>query len=128
MEIRSENLYTKEHEWLAASGAQRKVGITDYAQSELGDIVFVELPEIGKTFKRGEALANIESVKAVSEVYAPVDCEVVSLNSSLEGAPESINSAPFDEGWLIEVKLLSEESLSELMGADAYGKFVEEIS
>ena len=125
MEIRSELQYTEDHEWLLIEGKTVTIGITDFAQDSLGDIVYVELPEVGTVVETGESLGNIESVKAVSEVFCPVDGEVVEINKLLEEEPEKVNSDPYDDGWMIkmtidpaslrEIKLLDEEEYSKLV-------------
>jgi glycine cleavage system H protein len=96
--------YAESHEWAKAEGETVKVGISDYAQDQLGDIVFVELPEAGETFEKGAEFGTVESVKAVSELYMPVGGEIVAVNTALEDAPELVNNAPYSDGWMIEVK------------------------
>nr|WP_207683684.1 glycine cleavage system protein GcvH [Desulfonema magnum] len=95
--------YTDDHEWAKSDGDKVKIGITDYAQDQLGDIVFVELPELGETFAKGEEFGTVESVKAVSEIYMPVSGEVVSINEELADAPEQVNEDPYGRGWMIEI-------------------------
>jgi glycine cleavage system H protein len=104
-EVRSNLKYTDTHEWLKLEDKIAKVGITDHAQSELTDIVFVELPEVGKEVKKGEELCVVESVKSVSEIYSPVSGKVANVNKKLEDAPETINESPYDEGWLVELEI-----------------------
>ena len=116
----AEALYTESHEWARAEGDQVKVGISDYAQDQLGDIVFVELPEVGETFGKGEEFGTVESVKAVSELYMPVAGEIVAVNSSLEDAPEKVNNTPYGDGWMIEIKPEDPSSIDELLNHDAY--------
>ena len=118
--------YTKEHEWLALHGSVGMVGITHYAQSELGDIVYVELPAIGTAVVAGEEFGTVESVKAVSEIYAPVSGEVLELNAALAQAPETVNKDPYGEGWLIKIKLADAGDVQGLMSAEEYRKYVEE--
>ena len=118
--------YTREHEWLSLQGEVGTVGITHYAQSELGDVVFVDLPEKGKTLKGGEELGTIESVKAVSEIYAPVSGEVLEVNESLRDHPERVNADPYGDGWLLKVKLSDPAEAKALLSADAYRSHVEE--
>ena len=118
--------YTKEHEWLAMHGSVGMVGITHYAQSELGDIVYVELPAIGTAVVAGEEFGTVESVKAVSEIYAPVSGEVLELNATLAQAPETVNKDPYGEGWLIKIKLADAGDVQGLMSAEEYRKYVEE--
>jgi glycine cleavage system H protein len=115
--------YTAEHEWLAPAGEGTfKVGITHFAQDSLGDIVFVQLPEAGATFEAGAALGEVESTKSVSEIYAPVSGEVVAVNPALEGTPELINSDPYGEGWLVELKPADPAAVDALLDAKAYGE------
>ena len=116
--------YTKEHEWVNVSGDVATIGITDYAQHELGDVVFVELPKPGTAVTAGKSLGNVESVKAVSEIYAPVSGEVVEANADLQNTPEKINSDPHGAAWLIKVRLASPAEVKSLMDAAAYEKFI----
>ncbi len=109
--------YTKEHEWVDVKGATGTIGITDYAQHELGDVVFVELPKVGAKFKAGQSFGTVESVKAVSEIYSPVSGEVIETNAKLVDAPETINSDPHNAAWLIKVKLSDPNELKSLMDA-----------
>ena len=115
--------YTNEHEWVRLEDGVATVGITDYAQKQLGDVVFVELPSAGASVKQGEVFGTIESVKAVSELYAPVSGEVTEINSDLTNHPESVNSKPHDT-WMIKIKLSNESEAGGLMDADAYNKIV----
>jgi glycine cleavage system H protein len=112
--------YAKSHEWARSEGETIKVGITDYAQDQLGDIVFVELPEVGDTLDKGEEFGTVESVKAVSELYMPVGGEVVAINDTLEDAPEKVNNSPYSDGWMIEIKAENPSELDDLMDNDAY--------
>ncbi len=116
--------YTKEHEWIRVEGDLGTIGITEFAQGELGDIVYVELPEIGKTVGAGEILGTIESVKAVSEIYAPVAGTVVEVNESLGTSPETVNADPHGNGWLVKMKISAPAELDSLLDAAAYGKLV----
>lgn len=118
--------YSKEHEWIAVDGDVATIGITQHAAEQLGDLVFVELPAIGKTVAPGDETAVVESVKAASEVYAPLSGEVVEVNSILEGEPGKVNEAPEGEGWFIKLKLSSPSELDGLMDEAAYKAFVEE--
>ncbi|HXH71481.1 MAG TPA: glycine cleavage system protein GcvH [Mariprofundaceae bacterium] len=124
MSIPADLKYTKEHEWVRIEGDIATLGISDHAQEALGDIVFVELPEVGRKLAAGEAFAVVESVKAVSDVYAPVGGEVIEVNSALENAPEQVNGEPYGNGWIAKVKM-SGESV-ELMDEAAYATFLEE--
>ncbi len=117
--------YSREHEWLRLDGGTATVGITDYAQDQLTDIVYVELPEVGRSVKAGESVAVVESVKSVSDIYSPVDGEVSEVNSALEDHPERVNDDAFGEGWLFKLKV-SHPDLSGLLDADGYQKFVDE--
>ena len=122
MELREELLYSKSHEWVKEEGEAMVIGLTDYAQSELGDLVFVNLPEEGDELTVGEAFADVESVKAVSDVYAPVAGTVSEINEELLDAPEKINEAPY-EAWLVRVKDVTEKEA--LLSAEEYQAFVE---
>jgi glycine cleavage system H protein len=117
--------YTKSHEWVRIEGDTATIGITDHAQDELGDIVFVELPEEGDAFDAGESFGTVESVKAVSDLYAPVGGEVVEVNSALEDAPENINEDPYGEGWIVKLRTTDE---ADLLSPEEYEKVVEEES
>jgi glycine cleavage system H protein len=118
--------YAKSHEWARSEGETIKVGITDYAQDQLGDIVFVEMPEAGETFEMGVEFGTVESVKAVSELYMPVGGEIVAVNDSLEDAPELVNNTPYSDGWMIEVKPNDPGELDSLMTKDAYIESLQE--
>lgn len=122
MELREELLYSKSHEWVKEEGEEMVIGLTDYAQSELGDLVFVNLPEEGDELTVGEAFADVESVKAVSDVYAPVAGTVSEINEELLDTPEKINEAPY-EAWLVRVKDVTEKEA--LLSAEEYQTFVE---
>ena len=115
----SELKYTKDHEWVRVTGDQAEVGITDYAQKALGDVVYLELPDVGKTFNKGDVFGTIESVKAVSELYAPVSGEIVEVNSGLGQKPEGVNSDPH-ASWMIRMKVTNASETSELLDANAY--------
>lgn len=120
-------LYSKEHEWVLELGGNRvRIGISDYAQKQLGDIVFVEIPEVDEDVTANESMGTIESVKAVSELYSPVSGTVVAVNERLEDAPETINEHPFEEGWLVEVEMSTPEELELLLHEDAYQAFINE--
>ena len=120
--------FTKEHEWVKVEGDIAVVGITDYAQKELGDVVYVELPEVGNTYEKDEACSNIESVKAVSDIYAPVSGEITEVNEALEDNPEIVNKDPYGEGWLFKLELENPDELKELMNAEAYDEYVKGIT
>jgi len=125
MSIPAELKYTREHEWLRVEGDEAVFGISDHAQEALGDIVFVELPEIGRSFAAEEAIAVVESVKAVSDVYAPAAGEITGINSVLESSPELVNSDPYGEGWIARFRLPADIDLSSLMDAEAYAAYLE---
>ena len=119
--------YTKDHEWLKLLDDDTVlVGITDYAQTSLGDVTFVELPEEGDSFAKGDSFSVVESVKAASDIYLPVDGEVLEVNSPLEDAPELINQDPYGEGWLAKFKVTDASGLSELLSAEGYAPLTEE--
>src|SRR5215469_6502074 len=118
--------YTKEHEWIETTGDSAKIGITDYAQHELGDVVFVELTAVGAKLTAGKSFSSVESVKAVSEIYAPVNGEVLEANGELQNKPETINSDPHGAGWLVKIKLANPAEVNALMDAAAYEAFVAE--
>jgi glycine cleavage system H protein len=116
--------YTKDHEWLTLDGTTGTIGITDYAQGELGDVVFVELPAIGKAIVKGQTFGTIEAVKAVSDLYAPVSGEVIEVNKSLDQTPELVNKEPYDGGWMIKVRLSDIGEANELLSAKAYRELI----
>lgn len=117
--------YSKSHEWVRQDGDMIAVGITDYAQDQLGDVVFVELPSVGKTVSAGEAVAVVESVKTASDIYAPVGGEIVGVNPALADKPELLNSSPFEDGWMFKLRPSQTSELDALMSAAAYRQFVE---
>jgi glycine cleavage system H protein len=116
--------YTKEHEWVGVAGDTAVIGITDYAQEELGDVVFVDLPKVGARFERGSTLGSVESVKAVSDIYAPVSGEVIEVNDALATAPEKLNQDPHGAGWLAKIKLTAPAEIQELLSAEDYQTYV----
>ena len=118
--------YTHDHEWARVQGARVTVGITDFAQDQLGDVVYVELPDVGDVVKKGEAFGVVESTKAVSDLFAPVSGKVIEVNGPLVDAPETVNEDPYEEGWMIQVEMSDPKDLADLLGGDAYKKFVEE--
>ena len=122
-EIPQDLLYTRNHEWARIEGDTATVGITDHAQEELGDVVFVELPQVGSSVEAGEPFGTIESVKAVSDLYSPVSGEVVDVNNTLEESPEKVNEDPYGEGWLIRVRLSGEP---DLLSPEEYARRLEE--
>ena len=118
--------YTREHEWVRIEDDVCVLGITDFAQNELGEVVYVELPEVGHMFDAGDELGTIESVKAVAEVYTPVAGEIVEINESLRDDPQSINEDPHGDGWLVKIKYSSSSDFEELMKSDEYEKYTQE--
>ena len=125
MEIPENLRYSRDHEWVSVAGDIVTVGITDYAQDALGDVVFVEIPRIGTSVSRGERVTEVESTKSVSEIYAPVTGEVVEVNEQLSDAPETLNSDPYGSGWLFRVRVTDAVELDELLSADDYQSILE---
>ena len=125
MSVRPDRKYAKSHEWLKPeSDGTATVGITDYAQNSLGDITFVQLPKVGAAFKAGETFGVIESVKAASDLYLPVAGTVVAINAALERAPETVNRSPFDDGWLIKLKVANSAEIGALLSTGDYAKLI----
>ncbi|EPT8930262.1 glycine cleavage system protein GcvH [Listeria innocua] len=122
MSLPKDLLYTEEHEWVKAEDGSYIIGITDFAQDQLGDIVFVELPEVGDTVTKGDSIGSIESVKTVSDFYAPVTGKVVAVNETLEDEPELINSNPYDTGWILKLTEVEEADVTALLSSDNYEK------
>lgn len=112
--------YAKSHEWAKKTGDTVKVGLNDYAQDQLGEIVFVEMPEVGDSFSQGDEFGNVESVKAVSEIYIPVSGEIIAVNEDLEDSPESVNDSCYDKGWIAEVKLSDPSEFDSLLDKESY--------
>jgi glycine cleavage system H protein len=123
LSVPEELQYTKSHEWVRTEGDTATIGITDHAQDELGDVVFVELPEVGATFDAGDSFGTVESVKAVSDLYTPVGGEVVEVNEALNDSPEKINEDPYGDGWIVK---LSVSDRGDLLSASDYERFLEE--
>ena len=117
--------YDKEHEWIRVEGDEGVIGISDYAQDQLSDVVYVELPEVGDSFEKGDVFAVVESVKAASDVYVPVGGEVLEINEELEDMPELVNQDPYGEAWFVRIAIADPAELDDLMDADAYKAFVE---
>ncbi|MCX8094265.1 MAG: glycine cleavage system protein GcvH [Candidatus Goldbacteria bacterium] len=124
MDVRSGYYYTKEHEWISIEGNKAKVGITDYAQHKLGDITFVDKPQIGKILKQFDVLTGIESVKAASDVYSPVSGKIIGFNSALENSPELINKSPYDQGYIAEIEISNPSEIKNLMDANSYKEYL----
>lgn len=118
--------YSKEHEWVRSEGSDARIGLTHFAQDELGDIVFVELPEIGATIEANEPFGSVESVKTVSELYAPISGTVVEINEQLESHPELVNESPYDRAWFILIEPSDDAEMDELMSAEQYEAYVSE--
>ena len=125
MNIPKDLKYTEEHEWAKQEGDTALIGITDYAQHSLGDVVFVELPEVGTQLKKGEAFGSVESVKAASDIYMPLSGEVVEINNELEDHPELLNESPYEKGWIIRISVSDPEESAGLMNGEQYAEFVE---
>ena len=117
--------YTKDHLWVYVEGDKATSGLTDYAQQELGDIVFVEMPEVGREVKKDETIGTVESVKSVSDILAPLSGKIIEINKVLEDTPETINKDPYGEGWVIKMSISNPEELKDLMNLEAYNKFTE---
>ncbi len=124
MNIPDDLKYTEEHEWIRVEGDEIVVGVTDFAQGELGDVVFIELETEGEDLSRGDTFGTIEAVKTVSDLYMPVDGQVVKVNPALEDTPELVNSEPFGEGWMIRIKLSDPSQLDDLIPADKYSTMI----
>jgi len=124
--IPEDNLYTREHEWVRIEGNKAEVGITEHAQKSLGDIVYVELPEIGDEIDAGDEFGSIESVKAVNSLYMPISGNIIAVNTELKDSPETINEECYDEGWLIRFELSNQEESSELLSSKDYKEFLQE--
>jgi glycine cleavage system H protein len=120
--------FSKDHEWIRVDGGTGRIGISDYAQSQLGDVVFVELPDVGKVLKKGDEAAVVESVKAASEVYAPVGGKVTAVNAALADEPATVNADPLGKGWFVEIAIADTGELDALMDEAAYKAFVESLS
>jgi glycine cleavage system H protein len=123
-----ENLYTKDHEWVNVQGDVATVGITEYAQRELGDVVYVDLPEVGDTFEASDPFGSVESVKAVSEVFCPLGGEVIEVNTKLEQTPELVNQSPHQKAWMIKLRVSNQDELDELLSAEEYEEYLQELA
>ncbi|MHA1105248.1 MAG: glycine cleavage system protein GcvH [Promethearchaeota archaeon] len=124
-DLREDVKYTASHEWVRVDGDIGIVGITSYAQHQLGDIVFIELPNIGLVFEKDSNVAEIESVKAVGDLLLPVSGEIIEVNKALEGSPELVNSSPFDDGWILKIKINHSDELGTLLSIEEYKKIIE---
>ncbi|MBC8478885.1 MAG: glycine cleavage system protein GcvH [FCB group bacterium] len=116
--------YTTDHEWVDVKDDIATIGITDFAQSELGDIIFIEFPEVGENFSAGDTFGTVEAVKTVADMFAPVSGEVIAVNEELESAPDSVNKDPYGTGWIVKIKLDDADSLDELMSAESYKEHI----
>ncbi|WP_419790724.1 glycine cleavage system protein GcvH [Staphylococcus chromogenes] len=126
MAVPSELKYSKEHEWVKVEGNIATIGITDFAQNELGDIVFVELPEVDDEVSEGETFGSVESVKTVSELYSPVSGKITEINEDLEDEPEAVNESPYEKAWMVKVELSDESEIDALMDANGYQEMISE--
>lgn len=126
MNVPKDLRYSKEHEWVKVDGNTARIGITHFAQSELGDIVFVELPEVGDDIEANESFGSVESVKTVSELYAPISGKVVEVNENLEDSPEFVNESPYENAWMIVIELSDESEVEKLMSAEEYENMISE--
>ncbi|GEQ04631.1 glycine cleavage system protein GcvH [Staphylococcus gallinarum] len=126
MAVPNELKYSKEHEWVKVEGNTATIGITEYAQNELGDIVFVELPEVDDEINEGDTFGSVESVKTVSELYAPLSGKVLSSNDELEDSPEFVNESPYEKAWMIKIELSDESQLEDLLSAEQYSEMIGE--
>tara|TARA_B100001996_G_C18476236_1_gene521973 strand:- start:244 stop:624 length:381 start_codon:yes stop_codon:yes gene_type:complete len=124
MSKQSNLLFTKEHEWLEVNGNEAKIGITNFAQSELGDIIFVELPDVGDSFDQHEVFGTIEAVKTVADLFMPISGEVISINDKIEDEPELINSNPFEDGWIIKIKIKDDSEKGGLLSDKQYNELI----
>ncbi len=126
MDFPDELKYTEEHEWITIEADIATIGISDFAQNQLGDVVFVELPEVGDELEAGKPFGVVESVKAVSDIYSPLSGEVIEINEELPDAPETLNTSPYEDGWLIKMRLSNPEELDDLLDADTYQELIKE--
>ena len=124
MSKQSNLLFTKEHEWLEVNGNEAKIGITNFAQSELGDIIFVELPDVGDSFDQHEVFGTIEAVKTVADLFMPISGEIISINDKIEDQPELINSNPFEDGWIIKIKIKDDAEKDDLLSDKQYNELI----
>ena len=120
MNVPNDLLYTSDHEWVSVEGNVATVGITDFAQSELGDIVFVEFPELNSTVEKGQSTGSIEAVKTVADLYMPISGTVIAVNENLDKNPEAVNDTPYDDGWMVKIDITNQDEISDLLTATAY--------
>ncbi len=128
MKLPENCVFSQEHEWVETGKSIAKVGITEYAQSELGDVVFVQLPEVGTEVAQGDSIATVESVKAVSDVYSPIDGKITAVNEDLDASPQLINEYPYEQGWIVTIEVTNAGQLDEIMDAAKYEAYVKEVS
>jgi glycine cleavage system H protein len=121
-------LYSKDHEWILVQDNVGTIGITDYAQHELGDVVYVDLPEVGDSVEANEPFGSVESVKAVSEIFAPVSGEIIDVNSKLQDSPELINESPHEQAWMVKIQIVNDEEVRGLLSAEEYDEYIQEQS
>ncbi len=126
MNLPDELQYTKEHEWVRVEGDIATIGITHYAQDQLGDVVYVELPDEGEEFSKGDVFCVVESVKAVNDIFTPLTCQILEVNDPLADSPETLNDDPYEEGWMVKVKMLEPDEADELISAQEYEAYIRE--
>ena len=124
MNVPNDLLYTSDHEWVSVEGNVATVGITDFAQSELGDIVFVEFPELNSTVEKGQSSGSIEAVKTVADLYMPISGTVIIVNENLDKNPEAVNNTPYDDGWMVKIEIANQDEISDLLTATAYNNLI----
>ena len=120
----SDLLYTSEHEWISIDGNVATIGITDFAQGELGDIIFIELPNAGDEFESNDVFGTIEAVKTVADLYMPLSGKIIEINSNIEDAPENVNNSPYDDGWIVKIEISANADKSELLNEESYKKLI----
>ena len=120
MNVPNDLLYTSDHEWVSVEGNVATIGITDFAQSELGDIVFVEFPELNSTLEKGQSIGSIEAVKTVADLYMPISGIVIAVNENLDKNPEAVNNTPYGDGWMVKIEIANQDEISDLLAATAY--------
>ena len=124
MNVPNDLLYTSDHEWVSVEGNVATIGITDFAQSELGDIVFVEFPELNSTLEKGQSIGSIEAVKTVADLYMPISGTVIVVNENLDKNPEAVNNTPYDDGWMVKIEIANQDEISDLLTATAYNNLI----
>ena len=124
MNVPNDLLYTSDHEWVSVEGNVATVGITDFAQSELGDIVFVEFPELNSTVEKGQSTGSIEAVKTVADLYMPISGTVIAVNENLDKNPEAVNDTPYDDGWMVKIEITNQDEISDLLTAPGYNDLI----